>query len=573
MFKICYLKVNYEDQSIEPSLFQFGDSVYIFGPNNVGKTIMLQAIDFVLGKSNFIIKDKDGLENIRSFEAKLTNDDRTLFIFRSINDDFGYKYSDNDTDYLTVNFEMYKQEITAFLISNNTKGLEEFKEYFEEDLSFRAFSFINFLDEKGFGNLINIFTRIDSYYNQKRARRLMMFIFNHQNILELIKLTKERDKLLEELKLLGDQKATYNYLISLIRHEFATLQISLKEDESIQSLQKSFGSFCNNFYRESNKKTKSSNDLGVLLRISCSLSEELKYQVNLQEQTKYLESRNIKAEKLLTAFKELILLDDSYSAYIDEIESLIKKQELSHDVLSIKDFEKTIQEIKSKKAEIDRQIAVCQKGLNKSSYEDNIKAIGRIEQAFDNIAKIPNLDDITAKELRLTQVEKEIKKVRDVFDNTLKNQFDDIMLSFYRELDGKVKFVSEDFKQKHFKILFEPIKITIYGERDNADDVSVNYIPGSMARETTWQIIAYLAMFKLFKEKFSDIPLMPVLFIDGLNQPYDEENDSYPNIYEFIHSKALEIGVQLFVVSTHDGQAMGITDQLKITGFNKTYKR
>ena len=66
MFKICYLKVNYEDQSIEPSLFQFGDSVYIFGPNNVGKTIMLQAIDFVLGKSNFIIKDKDGLENIRS---------------------------------------------------------------------------------------------------------------------------------------------------------------------------------------------------------------------------------------------------------------------------------------------------------------------------------------------------------------------------------------------------------------------------------------------------------------------------------------------------------------------------
>lgn len=64
MFKIDYLKVNYEDKTIEPSVYEFGDSVYIFGQNNVGKTIMLQVIDYVLGKSDFVLEDRDGLENI-----------------------------------------------------------------------------------------------------------------------------------------------------------------------------------------------------------------------------------------------------------------------------------------------------------------------------------------------------------------------------------------------------------------------------------------------------------------------------------------------------------------------------
>ena len=158
MFKIRYLKVNYEDKSIEPSVFPFEDSVYIFGHNNVGKTLLLKAIDYVLGKSDMILGDIDGFENIYSFEAILLNQTRTLFVTRSKNNEYGYKYSEEDKDYLTVDFEMYKQEITSFLGCKYSKYFEEFKIYSGENLSFRAFSFINFLDEKGFGNLINIYS-------------------------------------------------------------------------------------------------------------------------------------------------------------------------------------------------------------------------------------------------------------------------------------------------------------------------------------------------------------------------------------------------------------------------------
>lgn len=575
MFKIRYLKVNYEDKSIEPSVFLFEDSVYIFGHNNVGKTLLLKAIDYVLGKSDMILEDIDGFENIYSFEAKLLNETRTLFITRSKNNEYGYKYSEEDKDYLTVDFEMYKQEITSFLGCKYSKYFEEFKIYSGENLSFRAFSFINFLDEKGFGNLINIFTRLDNYHNQKRARNLMTFIFNYKNVIRLIELTKEQAEILAELKDFANQKATYNYSLSLIKQEFVALQIPFNNDDSLQSLQESFKTYSNNFHRKSTAKINSLDDLGILMRISCSLSEELKYQENLKRQTQLLDNRNVKAEKLLNAFKELALLDDSYSSYIDDIDTLIKRQIFSHEILSIKDFEKTIQEIKDKKSEIDRQIAICQKGLNKDSYENIYKSIGIIEQAFCDIEKIPNLSDIADKEKRLKQIEEQLKKLRNDFDSTLQRKFDEIMLKLYKELDGKVQFASDDFKQKNFKILFDPIKITLYGERlkDGSEDVLVKYIPGSMARETTWQIIAYLAMFKLIKENFYDLPLMPILFIDGLDQPYDEEKNSYPNIYKFIREKAMEIGIQLFVVSTHNGEDMGIKDQLNIKGFNKTYKR
>lgn len=574
MFKIDYLKVNYADKTIEPSIYEFGDSVYIFGQNNVGKTIMVQAIDYVLGKSNFFLEDKDGLENIISLEAKLVNDDRTLFICRSKHNNFGYKYSENDAAYLTVDDKMYKQEITSFILGKDSKYFEEFRNYLEEDLSFRSFSFINFLDEKGLGNLTNIFPRTSTYYNQKRESKLMTFVFNYKNVRKLIKLKKEQTELIETLKTLSEQKIAYNYSLAVIRREFNELQIPFKTEDSLQILKESFDSFSKHFYRDNIGKRKSSDDLGVLLRISCSLSEELKFQENLWQQTKLLSNRNKKSEKLLIAFKELVLLDEDYAVYVDDIETLIKKQKLSHDILSIKDFEKTISEIKAKKIDIDRQIAACQKGLNKDSYENILKAIGRIEQAFTNISKIPELNEIMLTEQRLKQIEEQMKKLRKDFDNTLKTEFDETMLMFYKELD-KVKFVSEDLKQKNFKILFDPIKIAVCGERlkPDSDDISVAYMPGSMARETTWQIIAYLTMFKLLKEKFNELPLMPVLFIDGLDQPYDEEINSYPNIYNFIRNKALEIGVQLFVVSTRDGKPIGIKDQLHITGFNKTYKR
>lgn len=573
MFKLSYIKVNYIDQSIEATPYSFSLSNYIFGTNNVGKTVMIQAIDFVLGKSNFKLDTKDGLEGIASIEAKLENDDKTLYLLRS-NNEFGYKYSADDSGYLTVDEELYKKEITAFLTDSTNEYFEEFKDYVEEDLTFRAFSFFNFVDEKGLGNLTNIFTRIDNFYNQKRARKLMTFIFNHVNVSNLIKLQKQEKKLEKDLENLRTRKATYNYLYSIIINGCRELQIPISSDATIKDIANSFKSFKDTYNRNSEKEVKKTGDIGMLMKISYSLSEELKYQENLQRQTSFLTSRNKKVEQLLSAFKTLIYVDERYAHYVEEIEKVLRKQEISQEILSIKDFRKTIAEIRAKKEKIDRQIIEAQTRSNKIPFEETLKLIGKIEQAILDIENIPNISEIENKEKQLQTIRNEIKDIKNRFDETLKRRFDEILLSYYVNLKDKIDFVTKDFQQNNFKMLFDPLKISISGQKAKDDDSNeiVSYNPGSMARETTWQVLAYLAMFQILKETFAKLPIMPVLFIDGLNQPFDDEESSYPNAYKFIMDKALELGVQLFVVSTRDGKPMGIKDQIELTGFNKAHK-
>ena len=147
------------------------------------------------------------------------------------------------------------------------------------------------------------------------------------------------------------------------------------------------------------------------------------------------------------------------------------------------------------------------------------------------------------------------------------------MQLYYAELKEGIGFVSEDFRQCNFKMSFNPLNISISGQKtkDRDSNEIVSYNPGSMARETTWQVLAYMAIFQILKENFGKLPVIPVLFIDGLNQPFDD-TESYSNLYQFLKNKALSLGIQLFITSTRDGSEIGIEDQIKLTGFNKSHK-
>lgn len=49
---------------------------------------------------------------------------------------------------------------------------------------------MNFIDEKGLGNLTNIFTRTKDYEHQRRARKIMTFIYNYKNVHEIFELSR-----------------------------------------------------------------------------------------------------------------------------------------------------------------------------------------------------------------------------------------------------------------------------------------------------------------------------------------------------------------------------------------------
>ncbi len=568
MFNITCLRVNYIN-NIESTNYAFDKFTYIYGKNNVGKSAMICALDFVLGKSDIKLTDKEGLDNIFSIELEINDSIDQLFLKRTINDDFYYKNSIND-EYFEVDDNLYKQEISNFINKGDKKYLDEFFQFNEENLTFRAFTFFNFIDEKGLGNLANIFARAKDYEHQKRARKIMTFLYNYKNIHEICRLNANVKNLTEKLNLYNEIKIKYNYFNKEIIKYFVELNIDT--NGGINELYERFLSYKNGFNR--NNQSSNKDDLNEFIKASYSLSEELKYQENLESQSQKLISRNKKAELVLNAFKEIVRNDKHWQNYIKEIENLINKSKSNVDVLSIKDYKKTIELIKAKKNKIDQKIYSISKGINKSSYENTSHILNILEHLFENIMDMKEIDEYEKTKKELENVQKKINVLNKLFDNNLIEMFCKTMLSWYKRLGQDVEFAKEDLAKPGFSIDFNPIQASIVGKRNYKDGFKEKYVynPGSMARETTWQILACLANLKILIDNFKELPFIRLLIVDGINQPFDENLNSYPKVFELIKEISSEIGIQTIVVSTIDRKDVDQGKQLDLsTGFNKSH--
>ncbi|MBQ6980284.1 MAG: hypothetical protein IJQ07_06535 [Clostridia bacterium] len=551
MFKINDVKLIYSYSDVAPTIYSFDKVNYIYGTNNVGKTAMVKAIDFVLAKDDFNLGAYEGLDNVQAIEICLIHDNDYLYLKRSVDNIYSYKKSSGSM-FVETSSELYKKELTYFINRGDNRYLEDFYQYADEHLTCRAFSFLNFLNEKDLGNISNLFLSTDTYYNQTRIRKLISFIFNYKNIKRISELEKENENFEQEIKMHADQVARYNYFISLIKNNMLDLQ--LDSTGSLEENKKAFIKFKENFLRDKDNSKTSNSDLAVLMRISCALAEEIKYQRSLEQQSQKLKSRNERSNKLLGAFKEILEYDGSYAKYLEEINSILEKQAQENDILSVKDFTRTIDAIEAKKYKIDKQIKECSVGLNRFEYGEILKKIGVIEQYFSEISKIANINEIKNYEEKVNENKKEIKRLNKEFADTLVNEFNHWINDVYAKLQD-IKFSEEDSNISGFKIKFNPIAVSISGEKNiNKGDKKevVSYYPGSNARMTTWQILAYLGLFKVVNEHFQGFPLMQFIFIDGLNQPFDDTETCYPNVCELLKNISKDLGVQLFIVSTRN---------------------
>ena len=83
MFRLESIQFNSGD---DKQIYIFSAHAFIWGPNTVGKTALTKAIDYVLGSSEGLTYQ--GLDNIDSVEAHLTNESTNLWIRRTISGGF-----------------------------------------------------------------------------------------------------------------------------------------------------------------------------------------------------------------------------------------------------------------------------------------------------------------------------------------------------------------------------------------------------------------------------------------------------------------------------------------------------
>lgn len=538
MFKIEYIQFN---RGSENQVYKFSKHTYIYGKNSSGKTALTKAINYVLGstETNF---EYQGLDNIDSYELHISNGDSKIWIKRDLNNDFFYKRS-HESEYTKVSQAKYKETIESILVDNKDNKFKKiYQKIFEENPTYRSFIFLNFIEEKGLGDLENVFNKARELKNYFRVRDIMRFFFDFNNIEKLYEAKRSlKDR---ENKREVQLKAILKYENVIRMQRIFFNEIGLKYTGNKENDYDTLRIFKRNFMI---KNLTSKKDLIELMKKSFSLSEQLKMYRFMRNQNELTVNQKDKIKKLLENFREITIKNDNYRRYSSYIEGKLEDLKRENIILNSIDYKKIINNLKSQKEYIDSELLKVKSNASSSTFENIIQKIAVLEQSFLDM-DIKDAIDIESLEKEIKELKKEIKIISKNFSEEVLDNFNKDLTKMYRSFSNDISYVEDDFKNKNFKLYFNPFKLLLSIQFEVKKEEEYRIVqPGSMARQTQLQILTYLEMFKLLGEKFPNLPYLPVLIMDSVNQPM--ESEKFNTIYHRIIEFADEIGIQTIFLS------------------------
>ena len=542
-------------KGIQKKEYSFSDNTYVYGHNSVGKTALTKIIDFVLGSSEILIHD--GLDNIEYVGAYIENNNTQLWIKRNLQNDFFYKRTEN-SEYSHISLEKYK-EIICEVISENldTKAIKVYQKVFEETPTFRSFTFINFIDEIGQGDLGAVFTRGKEIKHLVRIRKIMDFFFNYENIEKIYEKKVELEKLELEQKRYNDRMNQYKHSVNKVRNLFTRLSLTYSDD--MLSNYNLFKSFKKNFSRN----PPPIGDIVYLTRASYSLSEELKLYDYLKEQSQRAVGRKQRTERLLTLLKSILADNTEYSEDINTITKTINEIQQDKLILSLADYESTKEKISKEKKMLDDKINILNSQASENDYENTLKTIALLEDHFAVINNIENLNQINKINNQIIELKKQIKELKNSYNQKGIIDFNKHLTDIY--INSKVKnvtYIDDDRQDESFSLSFDPFsQVLVAKHKEN--NVVVSYTPGSMARHSHLQLLVYLCMLDYLHKNFSNFIYLPILIIDSADQAMEDK--SFEEIYPSLVELAKNIGVQTIFISKFKPETIAREDFLDIT--------
>ena len=81
---------------------------------------------------------------------------------------------------------------------------------FDEKPTFRSFTFLNYIEEKGLGDLSVVFTKAKELKHQIRIRNIMDFFFNYENIEQIYEKELELELAEKELSEISKDYQEFN---------------------------------------------------------------------------------------------------------------------------------------------------------------------------------------------------------------------------------------------------------------------------------------------------------------------------------------------------------------------------
>lgn len=538
----------------------FSDNAYVYGHNNVGKTALTKVIDYALGSSEPL--SHAGLDNIDAVGVYLVNNKTELWAKRILIGEYYYKRTEA-SEFTLISFDTYKEYISELITDTpDEKSVKVYQKVFDENPTYRSFSFLNFVDEIGQGDLGAIFTRGKEIKHLVRIRNIMDFFFNYENIEELYEKRMALDAVESELRQYNDRMNQYTHSVGKVNRLFTMLGLSYFDD--MPENYKTFEAFRDDFSR---KTARPNDDLVYLTKASHSLAEELKVYTYLKNQSQEAGSRKARTERLLSMLHSIIAEDAEYEEDINTITGAIEEIKQDRLILSLADYDVSIKKIREQKKIIDDRIAILKNQAAELDYDKTLKLIALLEDHF----RIINSTVDISKGSRLTEqakaLRKEIKDIKNNYSQKGIKDFNDRLTQMYLKNDvTDVPYLNDDRNEEQFSLAFDPFSQVLVAKHKEGDAI-VSYTPGSMARHNHLQLLVYLCMHEYLHERFTNFIYLPILIIDSADQPM--EGKSFEEIYPSLIETAKKIGIQTIFISKDCPKTVNEKDLIDITdGFN-----
>ncbi len=543
MFKIKKILLD----NVDTLIFN-DDSTLVYGPNNVGKSVLFKILYFMLGSEKGydekLVWNLQGLDNVYSITLVVDNNEKVYFMRNKSNECY-YKLSDSD-NYMIIDLSLYKEKIQSMLIANND-CFELYKKVVDEKLTYRAFSYLNFIDQYALGNVIDLFPNDFRY--ARRIRRQMQFLFDSEKLIELSNLEKERDEKNRQL----DEMLNSVQKRDFISKEIFTLmaKLNLQVSDFMNDNKRIFSEFLKG---EKNSVEQPVNkELNYLLKVSNQLNNQIQIERTFSKQRDLMWSRNQKNSTLLQLLKNSIEKNEEYQKYYNSIEKTLGELKTEKDILSMKDYESSINKIIIKKKEIDLLIEKTMNSLSERNEYETGRIVDQLKYLFSEFDKIVINDNYDSLLEAKKKLDFEIKAKKKLIGASKSHKLNKFLTKYYLNMPKELSFVDEDLKRRDFSLEFIPMKMETIGiekEIIGSEEEyvrSVEFIPGSKARQACWQIITFIGLHLFIKDEFPSLPLIPVIIVDGINEPFDKNFDiAYKYLSDLCNAK----GIQFISMST-----------------------
>lgn len=544
--------------------YKFSSHAFVYGLNTVGKTALTKAIDYVLGSSDGLTYQ--GLDNIESIEAHLTNGLTNLWIKRTTNGSYYYKRT-TESQYSEVSSEVYKDNICLIITpASNTRFVNVYNKVFDEKPTFRSFTFLNYIEEKGLGDLSVVFTKAKELKHQIRIRNIMDFFFNYENIEQIYEKEIELEGAEREYSEISKDYQEFTRSLFQVKKLFKELQLTYTGD--FKKDYATFLKFKSSYTRTAKSKSK---DLVYLSKASFSLSEEIKLYTFMKDQSANMVDRKDRVSRLLSIITSIVNAHPEYADYTKAIASIIEEIEDEKVILSLIDYTKAIKDIEEEKKKLDSQIELLRSQATELTYEAAMKKVGLLEHIFIILSREVNTDRLHELEIKTVQLKKEIKILKSSFNQSKVKNFNVRLTELYLSTGLSIKHLQEDLQDNSFSLEFDPFRLCLFATHKDQEQL-VRFMPGSMTRQTHLQMLTYLCMFEYLKDNFPDFIYLPILIIDSANQPMDIE--IFKEVYPTITQLADSIGIQTIFMSKDRLDSVSADDFIDIsTGLNKFHKK